>query len=62
MKFHKFTVNFTANYAPKGPKTSNKAIEKFRDYTPMGLNPPQPSNGNCPSTWADRASVVGGFF
>ena len=38
IKFHKFTVNFTANYAPKGPKTPNKPIEKFRNYTPMGLN------------------------
>ena len=39
IKFHKFTVNFTANYAPMGPKTPNKPIEKLWDYTPMDLNP-----------------------
>ena len=42
IKFHKYTVNFTANYAPKGPKTPNEPIEKFRNYTPMGLNRTQP--------------------
>ena len=39
---HKVYVSFTANYAPMGPKTPNKPIEKLWNYTPMGLNRTQP--------------------